>query len=82
MPSRYKPTREVRALPIERTFLGDSTPNEREENILQRTSSSTSSTAFTRMCVVHTKGCALNEHGGYENAQTHSAASERIAHHP
>ena len=35
MPSRYKPTREVRALPIERTFLGDSTPNEREENILQ-----------------------------------------------
>ena len=35
MPSRYEPTRELRELQIKRTFLGDSAPNEREENILQ-----------------------------------------------
>ena len=35
MPSRYEPTRELRELLIKRTFLGDSAPNEREENILQ-----------------------------------------------
>ena len=35
MPSRYEPTRELRELLINRTFLGDSTPNEGEENILQ-----------------------------------------------
>jgi hypothetical protein len=32
VPSRYEPTRE---LLNKRTFLGDSAPNEREENILQ-----------------------------------------------
>ena len=35
MPSRYEPAREVRELLIKRMFLGDSAPNEREENILQ-----------------------------------------------
>jgi hypothetical protein len=35
VPSRYEPTRELRELLIKRTFLGDSAPNEREENILQ-----------------------------------------------
>ncbi len=35
MASKYEPTREVRELLIRRTFLGDSAPNEREENILQ-----------------------------------------------
>ena len=35
MPSRYEPTRELRELQIKRTFLGDSVPNEREENFLQ-----------------------------------------------
>ena len=35
MPSRYEPTRELRELLIKRMFLGDSAPNEREENILQ-----------------------------------------------
>jgi hypothetical protein len=35
VPSRYEPTRELRELLINRTFLGDSTPNEHEENILQ-----------------------------------------------
>ena len=80
MPSRYKPTREVRALPIERTFLGDSTPNEREENILQRTSSSTSSAAFARTCVVQTTLRVPHEHGWSENAQTQSAESGTAAH--
>jgi hypothetical protein len=32
VPSRYEPTRE---LLNKRTYLGDSAPNEREENILQ-----------------------------------------------
>jgi hypothetical protein len=76
VPSRYEPTRE---LPIKRTFLGDCAPNERDENILERTFSSTSSPAFTRTCVVQTKGCAPHEHGGSENAQTQSAASETVA---
>jgi hypothetical protein len=35
VPSRYEPTRELRELLIKRTFLGDSAPNEGEENILQ-----------------------------------------------
>ena len=35
MPSRCEPTRELRELQIKRTFLGDSVPNEREENFLQ-----------------------------------------------
>ena len=35
MPSRYEPTRELREPHIKRTFLADSVPNEREENILQ-----------------------------------------------
>jgi hypothetical protein len=35
VPSRYESTRELRELLINRTFSGDSTPNEREENILQ-----------------------------------------------
>ena len=35
MPSRYEPMCELRELPIEGTFLGDSALNEREENILQ-----------------------------------------------
>ena len=35
MPSRYEPTLELREPLIKRTFLGDSAPNEREENILQ-----------------------------------------------
>jgi hypothetical protein len=35
VPSRYEPTHELRELLIKRTFLGDSVPNEREENILQ-----------------------------------------------
>ena len=35
MPSRYEPTRELREPPYKRTFLGDSAPNEREENVLQ-----------------------------------------------
>jgi hypothetical protein len=35
VPSRYEPMRELRELPIEGTFLGDSALNEREENILQ-----------------------------------------------
>ena len=34
MPSRHEPTRELRELPIKRTFLGNSAPNEREENVL------------------------------------------------
>ena len=49
MPSRCKPTHEVRELPIERTFLGDSTLTS-----VRRTSSSTSSAAFTT-CIVQTK---------------------------
>jgi hypothetical protein len=35
VPSRYEPTRELREPPYKRTFLGDSAPNEREENVLQ-----------------------------------------------
>ena len=35
MPSRYEPTRELREPPYKRTFLGDSAPNEREQNVLQ-----------------------------------------------
>ena len=35
MPSRYEHTRELCVLLIKRTFLGDSAPNEREENFLQ-----------------------------------------------
>jgi hypothetical protein len=35
VPSRYEPTRELCVLLIKRTFLGDSAPNEREENFLQ-----------------------------------------------
>ena len=35
MPSRYEPTRALREPPYKRTFLGDSAPNEREENVLQ-----------------------------------------------
>ena len=35
MPSRCEPTCELRELQIKRTFLGDSVPNEREENFLQ-----------------------------------------------
>jgi hypothetical protein len=35
VPSRYEPTRELREPHIKRTFLADSVPNEREENILQ-----------------------------------------------
>ena len=35
MPNRYETTRELRELQIKRMFLGDSAPNEREENILQ-----------------------------------------------
>jgi hypothetical protein len=35
VPSRYEPTRELREPPYKRTFLGDSAPNVREENILQ-----------------------------------------------
>jgi hypothetical protein len=35
VPTRYEPTRELRELLIKRTFVGDSAPNEREENILQ-----------------------------------------------
>jgi hypothetical protein len=35
VPSRYEPARELRELLIKRTFLGNSAPNEREENILQ-----------------------------------------------
>jgi hypothetical protein len=35
VPSRYEPTRELCEPPYKRTFLGDSVPNEREENILQ-----------------------------------------------
>jgi hypothetical protein len=35
VPSRYEPTRELRELPSKSAFLGDSAPNEREENILQ-----------------------------------------------
>jgi hypothetical protein len=35
VPSRYEPTRELREPQIKRTFLADSVPNEREENILQ-----------------------------------------------
>ena len=35
MPRRYEPTRELRELLIKRKFLGDSAPNEREENVLQ-----------------------------------------------
>jgi hypothetical protein len=31
VPSRYETTRELRGLLIKRTFLGDSTPNERME---------------------------------------------------
>jgi hypothetical protein len=79
VPSRYEPTRELRELLIKRMFLGDCAPNEREENILERTSSSTSSPAFTRTGIVQAKGCAPHEHGGSENAQTQSAASERVA---
>jgi len=35
VPSRYQPTCELGELLIKRTFLGNSAPNEREENILQ-----------------------------------------------
>ena len=80
MPSRYETTRELRELQIKRMFLGECAPNEREENILQRTFSSTSSTTFTKTGVVQAKGRASHEQGWSENAQTQSAASERVAH--
>jgi hypothetical protein len=35
VPSRYEPTLELREPPYKWTFLGDSAPNVREENILQ-----------------------------------------------
>jgi hypothetical protein len=35
VPSGYGPTRELRELQIKRTLLGDSAPNEREENVFQ-----------------------------------------------
>jgi hypothetical protein len=35
MPSRSKPTRTLCELLIKKMFLGDSAPNEREENVLQ-----------------------------------------------
>ena len=35
MPSRCEPTCELRELRSKRKFLGDSVPNEREENFLQ-----------------------------------------------
>jgi hypothetical protein len=35
VPSRNEPTRELREPPYKRTFLGESAPNEREENALQ-----------------------------------------------
>jgi hypothetical protein len=34
VPSRYEPTRELREPSYKRSFLGDSAPNEREENVL------------------------------------------------
>ena len=35
MPSRYEPTRALREPPYKRTFLGDSAPKDREENVFQ-----------------------------------------------
>jgi hypothetical protein len=35
VPSEYEPTRELCELLIKRMFLGDSSPNEREEKVLQ-----------------------------------------------
>ena len=75
MPSRYELARELRELLIKRTFLGNSALTS-----VGRTSSSTSSTAFTRTCVVQMKGCAPHEHGWSEKAKTQSAASETVAH--